>query len=78
MWSRSIAAADKQQRPVSLLVFATGALEQPNKSVGLVVVAGVEHSSSDDNSLLADRKYGQKVDSGQKLLQFAFWDNFLG
>jgi hypothetical protein len=62
----------KQQRPVSLLLFATGALEQPNKPVGLVVAAGVKHSSSDNNSLLADRQYGHKVDSGQKLFQFAF------
>jgi hypothetical protein len=39
-------------------------LEQPNKSVGLVVVAGVKHISSDNKSLLADRQYGHKVDSG--------------
>jgi hypothetical protein len=41
-------------------------------------VGGAKYSSSDNNSLLADRKYCQKVDPGQKLLQFAFWDNFLG
>jgi hypothetical protein len=35
---------------LSLLLFATGALEQPNKPVGLVVVAGVKHSSFDNNS----------------------------
>jgi hypothetical protein len=50
--------------------------EQPNKSVDLVVVGGAKHSSSDNNSLLADWKYCQKVDAGQKLPQFAFWDNF--
>jgi hypothetical protein len=56
-----------------LLLFATGgALEQPNKPVGFVVAAGVEYSSSDSYSLLADRQYGHKVDSGQKLFQFAF------
>jgi hypothetical protein len=74
MWSRSIAAAgsSSEQRPVSLVVFATGAFEQPNKSVDLVVVTEVKHRSSDNKTLLADRQYGQKVDSGQKLLQFAF------
>jgi hypothetical protein len=36
---------------ISLLLFATGALEQPNKPVGFVVAAGVKCSSSDSNSL---------------------------
>jgi hypothetical protein len=62
----------KVQRAVSLILFATGALEQPYKPVGFVVAAGVKYSSSDSHSLLADRKYGHKVDSGQKLFQFAF------
>jgi hypothetical protein len=39
-------------------------------------VGGAEHSSSDNKPLLADRQYGHKVYPGQKLLQFAFWDNF--
>jgi hypothetical protein len=47
-------------------------LEQPNKPVGFVVAAGVKYSSSGSYSLLTDRKYGHKVDSGQKLFQFAF------
>jgi hypothetical protein len=38
----------------------------------LVAEAGVKYSSSDSYSLLVDRKYGHKVDSGQKLFQFAF------
>jgi hypothetical protein len=41
-------------------------------------VGGVKHSSSDNKWLLADREYGLEADLGQKLLQFAFWDNFLG
>jgi hypothetical protein len=45
-------------------------LEQPNKPVAFVVAAGVKYSSSDSNSRLADRQYGHKVDSGQKLFQF--------
>jgi hypothetical protein len=68
----------KWQRPVSLLLFDTGALEQGNKCADVAVVGGAKHSSSDNNSLLAGRNYCQKVDAGQKLLQFAFWDNFLG
>jgi hypothetical protein len=71
-------APSQQQKAAAAYIFAliryrlTGALEQPNKSVDLVVVTGVQHSSSDNKSLLADRQYGHKVDSGQKLLQFAF------
>jgi hypothetical protein len=53
----------KQQRPVSLLLFATGALEQGNKCADVAVVGGAKHSSSDNISLLADRKCCQKVDS---------------
>jgi hypothetical protein len=51
---------------VSLLLFATGALEQGNKCADVAVVGGAKHSSSDNNSLLADRKYYQKVDSQAK------------
>ena len=43
----------KKQRPVSLILFATGALEQPNKPVGFVVAAGVKCSSSDSYSIYA-------------------------
>jgi hypothetical protein len=39
-------------------------LEQGNKFIDVAVVGGAKHSSSDNNSLLADRKYYQKVDSG--------------
>jgi hypothetical protein len=60
-----------------LLSFATGALEQPNKISGLVVVGGVKHSSSDNKWLLADREYGLEAQA-KKNHQFAFWDNFLG
>jgi hypothetical protein len=42
------------------------------KPVGFAVAAGVKYSSSDSSLLLADRQYGHKVDSGQKLFQFAF------
>jgi hypothetical protein len=72
----------KYQRPVSLLLYSL--LQAARRSKGIYVptsplwVAGAKHSSSDNNSLLADRKYCQKVDPGQKLLQFAFRDNFLG
>jgi hypothetical protein len=55
-----------------LILFATGALEQPNKPVGFVVAAGVKYSSSDSYSLLYDRKNGHKGEYGQKLIQFAF------
>jgi hypothetical protein len=46
--------------------------KQGDKCTDVAVVGGAKHSSSDNNSLLADRKYCQKVDPGQKLLQFAF------
>jgi hypothetical protein len=74
MWSPPVAPAAESSSGlyVSLLLFATGALEQPNKPVGFVVAAGVKYSSSASYSLLADRKYGHNVDSGQKLFQFAF------
>jgi hypothetical protein len=52
---------------VFALLFATGALEQRNKFADLVGVAGVEHSSSDSKSLLADQQYGLRADSGQEL-----------
>jgi hypothetical protein len=40
--SRPIAAAESSSGlAVSLLLFATGALEQPNKPVGFVVATGV-------------------------------------
>jgi hypothetical protein len=61
-----------------LLLFATGASEQGKKCSDVAAVGGAKHSSSDNKSLLADRQYGHKVDSDQKLLQFAFWDIFLG
>jgi hypothetical protein len=80
MWSRPIPTAESSSGLYlcSHLLQATGALEQPNKISGLIVVGGVQHSSSDNKWLLADREYGLEADLGQKLLQFAFWDNFLG
>jgi hypothetical protein len=65
-----------QQKVAAACIFA---LVCYRKISGLVAVGGVKHSSSDNKWLLAaDRKYGLEADSGQKLLQFAFWDNFWG
>jgi hypothetical protein len=73
MWSPPVAPAESSSGMyLWSYSFATGALEQPNKPVGFVVAAGVKYSSSDRYSLLADRQYGHKVDSGQKRFQFAF------
>jgi hypothetical protein len=68
MWSRPIAAAESSSGLyLCLLLFDTQA--RWSSQINL----STSSSWLENKSLLADRQYGHKVDSGQKLLQYAFF-----